>query len=559
MGTSEHTVDQRSDGVGMIEGTLGRIGLRMASTLKVGEVLSEITRGLVDQLEAALARIWLLGPGDLCKECLQAPRCADRTACLHLAASAGLSERLDGTYRRIPVGALKIGRIAETREPVCTNDVLTDPRIADKEWVQREGIRSFAGYPLEFRSEVLGVLAMFARRTLLEADFERLGVFAAQAAIALKNARLYRELQVRESKIRRLVDANVVGVLISNVDGQVIEANDAFLEMVGFTRDDLDSGGLRWTELTPPEWQSATDRAVRQLRATGSANLFEKEYFRKDGSRVPVLVAAAALEGPPLQSVAFVVDLTERSRAEAERERLRQVQTDLARISRVTTMGIMAASLAHEIRQPITAASTNAGACLRFLARAHPDVAEARVAAEEMVEDTYRAAEIINRVSLLYRKGTPQRQPIDANEVALETLAMLRAEAQRHGVSLRTELASDLPRVAADRVQLQQVFMNLMLNGIEAMQGTGGELGVRSERGREDELLFSVSDTGAGLPADKADAIFDPFFTTKPQGTGMGLSISRSIVESHGGRLWATSGAGRGATFHFTLPARGDA
>jgi PAS domain S-box-containing protein len=460
-------------GVGVIEGTLGRISLRMASTLDVGEVLSEITRGLVDDLEAALARIWLLGPGDLCKECIQAPQCADRTACLHLAASAGLSEHLDGTYRRIPLGALKIGWIAETREPVCTNDVLTDPRIADKEWAQREGIRSFAGYPLDFRGEVLGVLAMFARRTLLEAEFERLGFFAAQAASALRNARLYRELQVREWKIRRLVDANVVGVTIATEDGQVVEANEAFLEMVGCTRDDLDSGRIMWTELTPPEWQGASQRAVAQLRTTGSADLYEKEYFRKDGSRVPVLVAAAALEGSPVQAVAFVVDLTERKQAEVERERLRRLQADLARISRITTMGEITASLAHEIRQPITAASTNAAACVRFLGREHPNVAKARVAAEEMLEDTYRAAEIIRRVSSLYRKGTPQRQPVDANEVALETLALLRTEAEQQGVSLRTELASDLPRVAADRVQLQQVFMNLMLNAIEAMQGTG--------------------------------------------------------------------------------------
>jgi len=190
-------------GVTSIEGSLGRISLRMASTLELADVLAEITRGLVEDLDAALARIWLLGPGDLCAECIQAPHCPNRTSCLHLVASAGLSERLDGGYRRVPIGALKIGRIAESREPVCTNDLPGDPRIVDKEWVRREGLGSFAGYPLGFRSEVFGVLSMFARRALLEAEFERLGVFAAQAAVAIKNARLFDEV----SRLSRRLEA----------------------------------------------------------------------------------------------------------------------------------------------------------------------------------------------------------------------------------------------------------------------------------------------------------------------------------------------------------------
>jgi PAS domain S-box-containing protein len=477
-----------------------------------------------------------------------------------------VGDTLTVRLRKAPVAGAELPEsviryAARTLESVVLDDASAPSPFSADEYIRGAHARSVFCLPLVKQGRLVALLYLensLAPNVFTPTRTAALRMLASQAAMALENSRLYRELQERESKIRRLVDANVVGVLISKVDGQVVEANDAFLEMVGFTRDDLASGRIMWRELTPPEWQPATRQAVAQLRARGSADLFEKEYVRKDGTRVPVLIAAAALEGTPLQSVAFVVNLTERKQAEAERERLRQLQADLARISRITTMGEMTASLAHEIRQPITAASTNARACVRFLAREHPDVAEARVAAEEMAEDTYRAAEIINRVSSLYRKGTPQRQPVDANEVALETLALLRAEAERQGVSLRTELASDLPRVAADRVQLQQVFMNLMLNAIEAMQGTGGELGVRSERGRHDELLFSVSDTGPGLPADKADTIFDAFFTTKPQGTGMGLSMSRSIIESHGGRLWARSGAGPGATFQFSLPARGD-
>src|SRR6266568_2108586 len=451
---------------------------------------------------------------------------------------------------------------ARTQESVILDDASAPSPFSADEYPRRVHPRSVLCLPLVKQGRLVALLYLennLAAGVFTPARIAVLNVLASQAAMAIENCRLYGELQKREAKIRRLVDANVVGVLISKLDdGQIIEANDAFLDMVGFTRDDLTSGPITRSELTPPEWLAASRRAEAQLRATGGADLFEKEYFRKDGSRVPALVAAAALEGTPIQVVAFVVDLTERKRAEAERERLRQLQADLARIRRITTMGEMTASLSHEIRQPIAAAMTNAKACVRWLAREHPDLGEARGAAERIVDDTTRAAEIIHRVASLYKKGSPQREAVDVNELARETLALLRTEAERYGVSLRAELAPHLPRVAGDRVQLQQVLMNLMLNAIEAMQGTGGELSVRSERRENGQLRFSVSDTGVGLPADKADAIFEAFFTTKPQGTGMGLSISRSIIESHGGRLWATKGAGRGATFHFSLPAEHD-
>jgi PAS domain S-box-containing protein len=450
---------------------------------------------------------------------------------------------------------------ARTQESVILDDASASSPFSTDEYLRRAHARSVLCLPLEKQGRLVALLYLennLAAGAFTPARIAVLNVLASQAAMALENGRLYRELQEREAQIRRLVDANIVGVLISEPDGRVFEANEAFLRIVGYTRDDLASGRIRWTELTPPEWNAASQRAVAQLRATGSADLFEKEYLRKDGTRVPVLVAAAALTGTPIQTVAFVVDLTERKRGEEERERLRQLHAELARISRITTMGEMTASLSHEIRQPIAAAMTNAKACVRWLAREDPDLGEARAAAERIVDDTKRAAEIVQRVASLYKKGSAQRESVDVNEVARETLALLHAEAERHGVTLRTELAVGLPTVSADRVQLQQVFMNLVLNGIEALQGTGGELSVRSARGEEGEVLFSVTDTGVGLPPDKPDAIFDAFFTTKPQGTGMGLSISRSIVESHGGRLWATSGTERGATFHFGLPAEGN-
>ena len=235
-------------------------------------------------------------------------------------------------------------------------------------------------------------------------------------------------------------------------------------------------------------------------------------------------------------------------------EKLRQAQADLARISRVTTMGELTASLAHEVNQPIGAAVTNAKTCLRWLTRDHPNIDEARQAASRLVEDATRAANIIGRVRLLFKKGTPERELVDINDVIREMIVLLRSEANRHSISIRTQIAADVPKVMADRVQLQQVFMNLMLNGIDAMKDTNGprELTIRLQP-ESNHLLVYVSDTGVGLPLQQLDQIFNAFFTTKDHGTGMGLSISRSIIESHGGRLWAADNSPRGARFCFTL------
>ena len=266
----------------------------------------------------------------------------------------------------------------------------------------------------------------------------------------------------------------------------------------------------------------------------------------------PVLSSSGEL----VQVVGTMVDVTERKRADEARERLRQLEADLAHINRVSTMGELTASLAHEIKQPIGAAVTNAEVCVRLLDRARPDIGEAREAAFEMAKDARRAAEIIDRVRSLYRKGSSQLETIDINDVIGELVVMLQNEADRHSVRICTDLADELPKVMADRVQLQQVLMNLMLNGIEAMLDKRGELGIKSQLTEDGQLLVSVADTGVGLPTENADHVFNPFFTTKSQGTGLGLAITRSILESHGGRVWATANSGRGTTFYFTLPIR---
>ncbi|WP_263351987.1 ATP-binding protein [Acidicapsa acidisoli] len=275
------------------------------------------------------------------------------------------------------------------------------------------------------------------------------------------------------------------------------------------------------------------------------------KYIRSTGHPV------CNLSGDLVEYVGTSIDVTERKRADEERERLRQVLDDLAHLSRVTTMGELTASLAHEVNQPLSAAVTNAQACHQWLSGNHPDIEQARAAAKRIVKCGQQAGEIVSRIRSQFTKGTLKWQPVDINDVIREMISLLYSEAIRYNISIRMELATDLPEIMADRVQLQQVMMNLIINSIDAMKEVDGtrEIAVKSQRSEDEQLHVSVSDTGIGLPPEQADQIFDAFFTTKSHGTGMGLRISRSIIESHGGRLWSAGVSGRGATFQFTLPA----
>jgi signal transduction histidine kinase len=254
------------------------------------------------------------------------------------------------------------------------------------------------------------------------------------------------------------------------------------------------------------------------------------------------------------------MDITERKRAEEEREKLRQLEADLAHINRVNMLGELAAALAHEIKQPIAASITSANTCLRWLAHDPPNLERARAAATRSEHEGNRAADVINRLRSFYKKGVPPKlEIVDIRAIILEMAALFRIEANRHSVTIHSAVDTETPKILVDRVQVQQVFMNLMLNAIEAMQDTGGELTITARPNPQGQIIVSISDTGVGLPTENAERIFDAFHTTKPEGTGMGLAITRSIVESHGGRVWATANEGAGATFHFTLPIEAEA
>jgi PAS domain S-box-containing protein len=365
------------------------------------------------------------------------------------------------------------------------------------------------------------------------------------------------EERLRESEARFQAMADTAPVLIwmTGTDSLCSYFNKPWLDFTGRTMEQ--EVGMGWTEgVHPDDVQGCFDCFLPAFHARKP---FRMEYRlkRADGeyrwvieSGIPRYTGGGEFAG----YIGSNIDITDLKRAEEERQRLRQLEADLAHINRVSMMGELAASLAHEIKQPIAAAVMDAKSCLRWLRRDTPDMTEGCEAALRMINDATRAADVIDRVRSLYRRDTSDRERLDVNEIIREMIILLHDNADRNSISIRTELDSELPLITADRVQLQQVLMNLILNGIEAIKDEKGELTVSSKRTADSQLLVSVRDSGIGLPAGEVDRIFDAFFTTKEQGTGMGLSISRRIIESHGGSLWASANAERGTTFQFTLP-----
>jgi len=580
--------------------------------------------------------------------------------------------------------------VLRTQQTVILDDASSQNSFSEDNYIRGHHARSILCMPLINQAKLIGVLYLennLAPHVFTPARITVLRLLASQAAISLENTRLYRDLELREAKIRRLVDANIMGIVIFDLEGGIIEANEAFLRMLGYSRADLLSGRVRWTELTPAEWRQPDERALAEIATTGIFQPFEKEYFHHDGSRVPVMIGGAVFEGVGHEGVAFVLDLSEQKRAEEalrrserylseaqrlsqtgsfgwdvttgkiywtqetfrifehdlrteptlelvlhrthpadrsmvrelidrvsherknfdfehrllmpdgsikylrvvghpwvkdesgrfefigavtditerklaekalqEKEvRLRETQTELAHVGRVTTMGELAASIAHEVKQPLVGVITNASASLRFLTGDSPNLVETREAMHAIIRDGNRAADVVSRMRNLFKKAPPKKELLNINEAVEEVVILMRGEARRKRAALRTELAANLPSVMADRVQIQQVVMNLILNGLEAMnevEDRERDLVIRTQRSEGDRVRVAVQDSGVGIDPLKVERIFDAFHTTKPGGMGMGLSISRSIVESHGGRLWATANDGPGATFQFTL------
>ncbi|KER68438.1 hypothetical protein HR51_28630 [Burkholderia cepacia] len=455
--------------------------------------------------------------------------------------------------------------VLRTRESVILDDAFIEQPFAADPYVAGHRVRSVLCLPLINRTKLIGALYLennLAARVFVPGRIAILKVLASQAAITLENARLYHVLADREARIRRLVDANIVGILIWDVDGHILETNDAFLRIVGYDRDDLVSGRVRWPALAPSDSRETDAQRTQELTMTGALQPYEKELSRKDGRRASVLIGVAALESNCNERVGFVLDLSERKHAEAQarenERRYLEAHVELAHANRAATMGQLTASIAHDVQQPITAVLTEAAAALNWLNAKPPNLDEIRESLDGIVSAGMRAGAIVERIRALIKKAPLRKDCVDINDTIREMIDLTQGEAAKSGVSVTATLAGDLPPVRGDRVQLQQVMLNLIVNAIEAMSTStrdhARELVISTARLWTDRVLVTVRDSGPGIAAVEIERVFDAFYTTKAHGLGMGLSICRSIVEAHGGVLSASAGTPHGAVFTFVLP-----
>jgi PAS domain S-box-containing protein len=480
------------------------------------------------------------------------------------------------TSAELPESVLRY--VLRTQHSVILDDASADDLFSGDEYVRENGSRSILCLPLLKQGQLIGVLYLenqLASHAFTPARIALLKLLASQAAISLENARLYfqlrqenseraraeEELRKSEERWRAVFESSALGIALTDLSGRFVAVNPAYRSMLGYSEAELRE--LSFRMITHEDDREHNIDVVAELIG-GKRTSFElvKRYLRKDGEPIWVNVSASLVpgtEGVPQFILGIVENITERRKAE---EALSLAQAELAHVSRVMTMGELTASIAHEVNQPLAAIMTNGHACLNWLKRTPPDLEKVRGAVEHIILAGKRGSEVIGRIRALVKKTNGHKTWLDINEVAEEVAALLHVEARKHGVLLRTELAPALPPIEGDRVQLQQVILNLLMNGIEASEGVRDrprDLIIRSQPYVPDSVLVAVQDAGVGLDEDQVSRLFDAFFTTKPGGMGMGLSISRSIVEAHRGRLWASRNAGPGATFQFVLPARAQA
>ena len=512
------------------------------------DILIALSLMIEEQRSGTLASVLLLNPDGVH---------------LDFVAGPSLPDEWRQQMAKLPIGpcAGSCGTAAFRGSPVIVSDIKTDPLWEVPEHrasALKHGLRASWSNPvLSSKGKVLGTFCMYYRepRSPSSQDLELIGSATHFVRIAIERDRAEEALRRNEQRLRDVIDTIPIITWSMLPNGANDFTSRYWLEYTGVSTEDSLGDGWR-TAFHPADIAEHVEKWAASL-ATGKPFENEARVQRVDGEYRWFLhrgVPLRDVNGTILKWYGTAIDIEDRKRAEEERLRLRQLEGDLAHINRVSMMGELAASLAHDIKQPLTGAVMSADACVRWLRRDPPDMTEAYEAASRIVSNVTRAAEIIDRVQALFKRGAPERELVDINDIAREMIALLRHTANRNSISIRTELDAGLPATAADRVQLQQVLMNLMLNGIEAMKDAGGELTLTSSRTEEGHILISVSDSGIGLPAHEAERIYEAFFTTKPQGTGMGLSISRRIIESHGGRLWASNNTGRGTTFQFSLP-----
>ena len=474
-------------------------------------------------------------------------------------------QRVELSPQRLPMSVFQY--VVRTKEALLLNDAGTQGAPDAEPYFTDNASRSILCLPLLKQARLTGVLYLenhLAADVFTPSRLAVLKLLASEAAISLENARLYEELQEREARVRRLFNSNIIGIFIWNLDGRILDGNEAFLRIVGYDPEDLAEGRMGWKQLLPPEWDPEDDSIMEAMLATGVAPPFEGAYMRKDGNRVPVLIGAALFEGAQTEGVSFVLDLSDRVAAEAAAKdslrRYHDAQLRLADANRVASIGQLSASIAHELNQPLSGIMTNASTCLRMLAAEPPAVDGAVETARRTIRDANRASEVIKRLRSLFSRKETSNERVDLNEAAGEVVALATNALVRNRVTLKCDFAADLPQVTGDRVQLQQVILNLLTNASDAMgalePGRPRQLLIRTWH-EDGNVCLSVRDTGIGLDPEMLERYFEAFYTTKAEGMGVGLSVSRSIIERHHGRLRAQANEDGGATFAFVIPLDG--